>query len=372
MLSHLELVVSGTVSGGILPTVTLSLKGTGNWNVHLPQPTSSEGTSETPPTSSQSATGSLEASQSGIESRQQTSGSGQEMTSSTLESSSYTTLKAATVGGQPPSAVQTLRTGTTGSRYSSSITTEVKSETEGPGSGRTPQLVPASNQRGFLLSHTGPTDSTKVPFSNNKLPSNPLKPSALNSQPARSFNGTPGGQLTTDNSFVGSTVPTDQASSVLHSLQTTSSPQKGPITPALSSVPATQKADSQEELTDESTKATDVDDDSLYSSRAKLFYKKGEEFVELGVGTLKVEAFPGKVARVLLRSDNSLKTVILNISVTSQIPLTLTKNNLLVLCPEPNPPLGIEVRPVGYLIRVKMPSDAQRLLDVINAHTGHS
>ena len=119
------------------------------------------------------------------------------------------------------------------------------------------------------------------------------------------------------------------------------------------------------------TETTDEgDDDSLYSGRGKLYYKKGEEFIDLGVGTLKVQSSQENVARLLLRNDTSLRTVLLNINVTSQMPINLTKTNVLIRCPAPNPPLSIGDGPVTYLIRVKKPELAQQLVDVINKQTG--
>ena len=105
----------------------------------------------------------------------------------------------------------------------------------------------------------------------------------------------------------------------------------------------------------------DDDDTSLMSVRAKLFYKKAEEYTELGVGSLKVQSSNGDSVRLLLRNDTSLGKVLLNVRLTTDVPMSLTKNNVIVVCP-PNPPLGKEEDgAVTYLIRVKTAPLAEQL-----------
>ena len=112
----------------------------------------------------------------------------------------------------------------------------------------------------------------------------------------------------------------------------------------------------------------DCDDDSLMSTRAKLFYKKAEEFTELGVGTLKVQSSSGESVRLLLRNDTALGKVLMNVRLTPDVPTTLTKNNIIIVCP-PNPPLGKkgegEEGVVTYLIRVKTVAMAEKLHSTI-------
>ncbi len=105
------------------------------------------------------------------------------------------------------------------------------------------------------------------------------------------------------------------------------------------------------------------DDDSLMSVRAKLFYKKGAEYCELGVGTLKIETSGDKAVRLLLRNDTSVGKVILNVRITNGIPVSSKGNNVFVVC-MPNPPLTKKPddSPVSYLIRVKTAQLAEKLL----------
>ena len=109
--------------------------------------------------------------------------------------------------------------------------------------------------------------------------------------------------------------------------------------------------------------AEGVDDGSLLSLRAKLFYKKQDEYTELGVGTLKVQSSNGQSVCLLLRNDTSIGNILMNVRVTADVPMTLTKNNVIVVCPA-NPPLGKgagEGGVVTYLIRVKTVQLAEKL-----------
>ena len=112
------------------------------------------------------------------------------------------------------------------------------------------------------------------------------------------------------------------------------------------------------------------DVDAVFSVRAKLFYKKESEFVDLGVGTLKVQKSSSKTLRLLLRNDSSLRNVILNINVTADMPLSSNKKSVLLMCPSPNPPLSVGAGPVTYLIRVKSAELAEELLGVLKEQTG--
>ena len=102
-------------------------------------------------------------------------------------------------------------------------------------------------------------------------------------------------------------------------------------------------------------------DGVLLSLRCKLFYKKDESYVELGVGALAVEGGGGGARRLLIRNDTAMRSVLLNIRVTPDTPLSLRKNNVVLVSP-PNPPLSSSPAPVTYLLRVKTTTEAERLL----------
>lgn len=103
--------------------------------------------------------------------------------------------------------------------------------------------------------------------------------------------------------------------------------------------------------------------------RAKLFYKKGSEYTELGVGTLKVQPSSSKAVGLLLRNDTSLSKVLLNVRVTSDIPVSSKNNNVFLVC-VPNPPLSKDNdTPVSYLIRVKTSQLADKLMTTLKENT---
>lgn len=124
---------------------------------------------------------------------------------------------------------------------------------------------------------------------------------------------------------------------------------------------------------------TEDDTDCLLALRTKLYYKKDDKFVELGIGKLRVEEIEkeGGGVRLLLRNDTTLKQILLNIRINSQVPMTLQKNNLLIVCP-PNPPLEAKSPsksgdppddatplPVTYALRVKDSNMAEQLHSTI-------
>ena len=118
------------------------------------------------------------------------------------------------------------------------------------------------------------------------------------------------------------------------------------------------------------SESSQSDPDCLHTVRAKLFYKKGDSFAELGVGTLRLEAAAPGAVRLLLRNDTPLGKVLLNIRVSTEIPVSAKKNNVFVVCVA-NPPLSKDdgEAPVTYLVRVKTADSAEELLRVIKSST---
>lgn len=118
------------------------------------------------------------------------------------------------------------------------------------------------------------------------------------------------------------------------------------------------------------SESSQSDPDCLHTVRAKLFYKKGDSFAELGVGTLRLEAAAPGAVRLLLRNDTALGKVLLNIRVSTDIPVSAKKNNVFVVCVA-NPPLSKDdgEAPVTYLVRVKTADSAEELLRVIKSST---
>lgn len=118
--------------------------------------------------------------------------------------------------------------------------------------------------------------------------------------------------------------------------------------------------------------APSSDDSALHTVRAKLFYKKESEYVEVGVGTLKVltSASSKGFVQLLMRNDTSLGNVMLNVKLSGDMPLSKSKKAVLVVCPRPNPPLSaLGDAPVTYLLRVKTDESAEQLMEVIKHNT---
>lgn len=137
------------------------------------------------------------------------------------------------------------------------------------------------------------------------------------------------------------------------------------------------------------------DDSSLLAVRSKLFYKKADSYVDLGdycncndsikseiliigVGILRVKEVQSKGV-LLMRNETTLGNILLNISLSSQIPVSRAgKNNVLIISP-PNPPLDFkstnqneQTSPqssngemVTYVIRVKTSELADQLFELI-------
>ena len=114
----------------------------------------------------------------------------------------------------------------------------------------------------------------------------------------------------------------------------------------------------------------------LMTVKCKLFYKKEAQFVELGVGVLHVRSpDEGSGVCLLLRNNTTIGKILLNVRLCGQEPLSVQKNNVLLVC-VPNPPLdstpvcaaeenGEQSKPVTYLLRVKDNNLASQLQSTI-------
>lgn len=107
---------------------------------------------------------------------------------------------------------------------------------------------------------------------------------------------------------------------------------------------------------------------SLYSKKCKLFYQKDGAWAERGVGHLHLKKIDDKT-QLLVRADTNLGNILLNIMLTSSVPLVKQgKNNISMVC-VPNPPVDPKAenqKPVPMLIRVKTSEDADELLSKMN------
>jgi nuclear pore complex protein Nup50 len=116
-----------------------------------------------------------------------------------------------------------------------------------------------------------------------------------------------------------------------------------------------------------------VEDDALYSRKCKLFYKKGEEYVDKGVGMLHLKSADNGRTQLLVRADTNLGNILLNILLNPDIPTTrVGKNNVMLVC-VPNPPIDAKNPssvPLPMLIRVKTGDDADELKGKIDELKG--
>lgn len=128
--------------------------------------------------------------------------------------------------------------------------------------------------------------------------------------------------------------------------------------------------------------------DALFSTRCKVFYKKGSEFKERGVGMMHIKD-TGGAGQILVRADTTLGNVILNIGVSASMLDHFTKqgknkNNVMMLsalnppaekkCPKcnknylnPQESTACEgdcaPDPSPILLRVKTEADADKLIE---------
>lgn len=106
---------------------------------------------------------------------------------------------------------------------------------------------------------------------------------------------------------------------------------------------------------------------ALHTVKCKLFYQKGGVWTDRGVGFLHLKKSNEK-AQLVVRADTSLGNILLNIILSSSLPLSRQgKNNVSMMC-VPNPPLDskTEAKPTPMLIRVKTAEDADTLLEKMN------
>lgn len=106
------------------------------------------------------------------------------------------------------------------------------------------------------------------------------------------------------------------------------------------------------------------EEDAFYSTRCKLFFKRDNDWSELGVGMLSLKNVGEKI-QVIVRNDTALSKIILNVFVTEETPTSRSGKNNVLLMSVPNPPVfgkdGDNTKPVSYLIRVKTAENADEL-----------
>ncbi|CAL1540891.1 unnamed protein product [Lymnaea stagnalis] len=109
-----------------------------------------------------------------------------------------------------------------------------------------------------------------------------------------------------------------------------------------------------------------LEEDALFSIRCKLFHQKEGKWVDRGVGNLHLKPVGEEKSQLLVRADTNLGNILLNIMLSSTMPVSRQgKNNVMLVC-VPNPPIDTKAdadnTPVPMLIRVKTEEDADNLV----------
>jgi len=113
---------------------------------------------------------------------------------------------------------------------------------------------------------------------------------------------------------------------------------------------------------------TIVESDAIYSKKCKLYYKKEGAYVERGLGNVYLKQTEESKLQVIVRADNALGNILLNIIMTDDIHVDrVGKNNVMIIC-VPNPPIDpkADPEPVTFLMRVKTTEDADELKNKLN------
>ena len=97
-----------------------------------------------------------------------------------------------------------------------------------------------------------------------------------------------------------------------------------------------------------------------------MFFKRDDDWSELGVGMLNLKKISEKKIQVLVRNDTALGKILLNVCITETTPTSRSGKNNILLMSVPNPPVFVKeddnTKPVSYLIRVKTGEGADELL----------
>ncbi|XP_002162006.1 nuclear pore complex protein Nup50 isoform X1 [Hydra vulgaris] len=114
---------------------------------------------------------------------------------------------------------------------------------------------------------------------------------------------------------------------------------------------------------------TIVEENAFYQIRCKLFFKKSNQWQELGKGMLYLKKSSDDAkTQLLIRMEIATGKILLNVSLNSGMPISRTGKNNVMIVSIPNPPVytkasdGDNSVPCTYLIRVKGTPEADELL----------
>lgn len=132
-----------------------------------------------------------------------------------------------------------------------------------------------------------------------------------------------------------------------------------------SNATASSQDNEEEEYVPPKPESTEVKEEgALHTVKCKLFYQKAGAWTERGVGFLHLKKSNDKT-QLIIRADTSLGNILLNILLSSSLPMNRQgKNNVSLMC-VPNPPLSTKEEPkaTAMLIRVKSAEEADTLFE---------
>jgi hypothetical protein len=106
-----------------------------------------------------------------------------------------------------------------------------------------------------------------------------------------------------------------------------------------------------------------VESDSLYTQRIKVYEMQGKAYKDLGIGNLFIKELPGPKYQLVVRADNSLGTILVNVVLNASVLLKQNKPiNILATVP------SSEGKPTTYLFRVKEDSVGNELYSLLEKY----
>ncbi|XP_065214776.1 nuclear pore complex protein Nup50 [Planococcus citri] len=109
--------------------------------------------------------------------------------------------------------------------------------------------------------------------------------------------------------------------------------------------------------------ASITEEGSVFDKKCKVFIRKDGKFVDHGVGfAFLKEVGDEKKCQLIVRANNKLANIIINVLISSNIPIQKQGENhvMIVCCPTP------DAKPSAVLIKVKTSEDADQLLELMN------
>lgn len=108
---------------------------------------------------------------------------------------------------------------------------------------------------------------------------------------------------------------------------------------------------------------TITEDGAFYEKKCKVYIKKAGSFVDHGIGFLFLKLVgEEKKCQIIVRANNKLATILLNVLFSSNIPVQLMGTNNVMLVCRPTPETDLS----SVLLKVKTGQDAEELLNKLN------